>query len=158
MTGLLIDSLDVDDPANGYAGELIQGGPDELAEYVGEDDDIPGASGQDPGLWTPSIRTVRYRVDVWGDGATVGQRRASYYSRMTALRDKMTPDDLITLRIEGDSDGRHFGLGAGEALVLSNVRPLSVIGEPVYLYEIRRVVLTLKCIDSPPDWVPEESP
>ena len=145
MSVLTIDGLEL--WQDGYRFEFRAGGPDDLPEYVGEDDDVPGASGMDAGTWRKKARRVRLYGQVLGTGADAETQQQSYRTRMDALVAKMdvnTPVDLVAY-------APTFGLSGSSTL--SDCRPMSMTPERVVADLCWIGFLELLCIDSPPDWV-----
>src|SRR5690606_15508795 len=95
MAVITLDGLEL--WQEGYRFEFRAGGPDDLPEYVGADDDIPLASGMDPGLWRARSRLVRLRGIVVGQGSTVAAQQTSYRTRMDVLVAKMDPNSLVDI-------------------------------------------------------------
>lgn len=149
MAGLVLDGLELQDEANGYWFDIISGGIDDIAEYVGEDDEVMGATGLDPGEWIRGTRPLRIHGLVFGDGATLELTQISYRSRMDALLALMQTADLHPLIVHPPN----FGLTGGTTATLSNLRPLRITGEPALLEVKREVTLELVSINSPPEWV-----
>ena len=149
MSGLLLDGLDLQDEAGGYLFEVLSGGPDDIAESVGEDDEVPEATGLSPGTWTAKRRHVKLHGLVFGDGLTLQQVRESFRARMDALAAKMSAADLHTIVAHPPN----FGLSAGQTDTLSNVRPQRIVGPTAVGDVSREIRLELVCIDSPPEWV-----
>ena len=133
--------------SNGLRFEFRAGGPDDIPEYVGEDDNVPTASGLSPGQWTAKSRLVRLYGCVIGSGADPEAQQQSYRTRMDALVAKMDVATLVDITAYAPT----FGI-TGTA-TLSDCRPLRTITETQVadLYWVG--FLELVCIDSPPDWV-----
>lgn len=141
-----LDTLDVTDLAtNGTLFEFRRGHPSDLAEYVGEDDDVPLAEGMDPGRWRRTSRTVVLYGCVIGTGSTVAAQQASFRTRMDALKAVMDPAELIVISTTGE-----FGMTSA---TLSNVRPMRLVAEVEFADLYWSGTLELVCIDSPPEWV-----
>lgn len=149
MSTLTIDGLEL--WQDGYRFEFRAGGPDDLPQYVGEDDDVPGAAGQEAGEWRKQNRLVRLYGQVLGTGDDAEAQQTSYRTRMDALVAKMdvnTPVDLVAY-------APTFGLSGSSTL--SDCRPMRMIPETVVADLCWIGYLELVCIDSPPDWVPNGS-
>jgi hypothetical protein len=144
MSVITLDGLEL--WQEGYRFEFRAGGPDDLPEYVGADDDIPGASGMDPGQWRARSRLVRLRGVVIGAGADIEAQQISYRSRMDALIVKMDPNSLVDIVAYAPT----FGVSGN--WTLSNCRPLRTITEQAFGDMWWLGVLELTCIDSPPNW------
>ena len=154
MTGILLDDLELQDEDNGYWFVIIAGGLDDLGEWVGTDDDVPGASGMDAGKWRNRSHPLKLHGVVEGSGSTAAARRVSYRARMDALVAKMQPSDTHDVTIGPPNEG----LDTDETAVLADCRPQSIVGPPAVEDEVREVTLTLKSIASSPTWtVTEES-
>src|SRR5688500_1802797 len=95
MSVITLDGLEL--WQEGYRFEFRAGGPDDLPEYVGADDNIPTASGMDPGQWVKKRRTVQLYGQVLGQGADLEAQQISYRSRMDALVAKMDVNSLVDL-------------------------------------------------------------
>lgn len=145
--GLKIDGLEVfaDFDTNGLGFIITRGGLQSLATFVGEDDEVVGASGREPGEWIADVREVAMH------GMVVGTSRENFRTRAAALLAKMDPATLVDLVAYPPL----FGLSTGETATLSDCRPLSIEGvDPSALwYEGWEVTLRFQCIGSPPDWV-----
>ena len=151
--GIKIDGLEVfaDFGTNGLRFPFIKGGLQSLATFVGEDDDIPLATGKDAGQWRASYRDVALHGIVVGTGSTAQAVRESFRSRCQALIDKMDPETPVDIVAYPP----HFGLGTGDSATLADCRPMSIDGpDPGVLlwYEGWEVTLNFRCIASPPDW------
>jgi hypothetical protein len=133
--------------SNGYLFEFRAGGPDDIPENIGADDDIPGASGMYPGQWTKKSRTVRLYGQVIGTGADVEDQQTSYRSRMDTLVAKMNVNSLVDITAYAPI----FGLTGN--WTLSDCRPVRMIPERVVADLAWIGVLEFLCIGSPPDWV-----
>lgn len=144
--GLKVASLEVQGAfdTNGLRFTVIRGGPQSLADFRGEDDIIPEASGRDPGQFISDTR------DLVLHGLVAGTSRENFAANFAALLAVMNPTTLITVT----GYPPNFGLSSGTTAVLANVRPLRITGpEPSDLwYEGWEGNLELVCIDSPPDW------
>lgn len=156
--GIKIDGLEVfaDFGTNGLRFTFARGGLQSIASYVGEDDNVPGASGLDAGVFTPSYRDVVLHGIVTGTGATAQAVRESFRTRSALLIAKMDPAALVDIVAYPP----HFGLGTGDSATLSDCRPMSIDGaDPAALawYEMWEISLHFRCIDSPPDWVVTEA-
>lgn len=149
MAGLLLDGLELQDLDAGYWFDVIAGGPDDLAEWVGEDDEVMGASGRAAGEWSADTRPLRLHGVVFGEGATLQLTRQSYRSRMAALVAKMSPASVKAVVAHPPN----LGLTAGQTATLADCRPERIIGEPALQEVKREVTLELRSIESPPDWV-----
>ena len=141
-----VDNLDVTDlDTNGLLFEFRRGMPGDLAEYVGANDDIPYASGQDFGAWRKVKRFVQLYGQVIGTGDTFEEQQASFRSRMDALKAVMDVATLVVIETEDE-----FGVGSA---TLSDVQPLRMIAEAEFAEIVWIGRLELECIDSPPAWV-----
>ena len=149
MSRIKIDGLEICDLSAGYWSEIILGGPDDLATYRGEDDVVPEASGMDPGLWVAESRILRIQTLIVGDGATGTLAAQSYRSRADALAAKMDPASTISVVVYAPL----FGLSSGQTATLAGCRPQNITGAPAMGDQGRLVVLELKSIASPPNWV-----
>ena len=152
--GIKIDGLEVfaDFNTNGLRFTFTAGGLQSIATFVGADDDVPLASGMDPGQWRASYRDVSLHGVVYGTGSTAQEVRESFRTRCQALVDKMDVNSLVDIVAPPPI----FGLGTGDTATLSDCRPVSIDGpDPGVLawYEAWEVTLNFRCIDSPPDWV-----
>jgi hypothetical protein len=152
--GIKIDGLEVfaDFASNGLRFTFTAGGLQSIAAYVGSDDDIPYATGQDPGEWRAVYRDVSLHGIVQGTGSTAQAIRESFKTRADALLAKMDPTDLHDIVAYPP----HFGLATGTNATLTDCRPLSLLGpDPSELawYEAWEVTLNFRCISSPPEWV-----
>ena len=147
MAGIVIDGLEVQTSfaSNGLRFHFIRGGLQSLATFVGEDDDIPLASGMDPGAWRASYREIALH------GIVTGTSRENFRANAAALIAKMNPATLVDVVAHPPN----FGLSAGTTATLSDCRPMSIDGpDPSdFWYEGWQVTLHLRCIASPPDWV-----
>lgn len=142
-----IDALDVTDLAtNGLLFEFRSGHPSELAEWIGADDDVPEAEGMDPGAWRRRSRLVRLFGVVIGAGSTVAAQQSSFRTRMTALRDVLDVNSLVTIETTGE-----FGMASA---TLSNCRPQRLVPEFEFADLVWHGYIELICIDSPPEWEP----
>ena len=144
MAVITLDGLEL--WQEGYRFEFRAGGPDDLPEYVGADDDVPLASGMDPGLWRARSRLVRLRGVVMGEGSTLAAQQISYRTRMDALVTKMDPNTLVDLVAYEPT----FGISGN--WTLSDCRPQRLIEERKVADMWWLGVLELLCIDSPPNW------
>ena len=143
---ITLGALNVTDlSTNGLLFEIREGKPFTLAEYIGADDDIPLASGMDPGKWRASSRTVSLYGVCLGSGADLAAQQASFYDRMIALKTVMDPDSLLTITTAGE-------FGAASA-TLENCRPQRMVTQSEFGSIQWIGHLELICIDSPPDWV-----
>ena len=141
-----LDTFEIGDLTLGYLFEFRAGGPDDLAEFVGADDDIPEATGMDPGLWRAKSRIVRLRGVVIGSGSDIEAQKQSYRSRMDALVAKMDPATLVDVTAYAPI----FGLSTSSTL--ADCRPMRMIPERVVADMWWLGVLELVCIASPPQW------
>ncbi len=103
---LLIGALNVDDPANGYRFEIIEGGPiDGVAEVRGKRVLIPGRVG----LYTPAnnfeVERLLIRLKAWvgGSGATHALRVTSYQSLIAALKTACAVSTRADVTLTNDS-------------------------------------------------------
>lgn len=150
MARLVLDGLELQDVAAGIWFDVTEGGLDDLASWVGEDDVIPLAAGRDPGAWRADVRPLKLFGHVWGVGATPAIRRAAYRAKVDALVAKMQPDTLVALVAHPPNEG----LATGKTATLSSLRPVGSKLGPVTGWEgARAFELMLESIDSPPDWV-----
>lgn len=149
MSRITIGGLEICDLSAGYWSEVILGGPDDIAEYRGEDDVVPEASGRDAGTWIADTRILRIQTIVFGTGSTASAAAESYRTRMDALVLKMKPSSTVAVVVYAPL----FGLASGTTATLSDCRPQNITGAPAGGDQFRQVVLELKSIDSPPDWV-----
>ena len=141
-----IDSLDVTDLSNnGLLFEFRRGMPGDLAEYVGANDDIPYAEGQDFGAWRRTKRFVQLYGCVVGAGDSAAEQQASFASRMAALKAAMDVAQLVVIETEDE-----FGYGSA---TLSNTQPLRMTAQEEFAGIIWIGYLELESIDSPPEWV-----
>lgn len=129
---------------NGLMFEFRAGHPSELPNYVGQDDNIPTATGMDPGNWTAKDRTLRLYGCVIGEGATVALQQSSFRSRMAALVAVMDVDSLITISTTGE-----FGATSAS---LTNCRPQRMVTEFEFASIYWQGFLELVSIKSPPTW------
>jgi hypothetical protein len=140
-----IASLDVTDlAANGLRFEYRRGMPGDLAEYVGANDDIPYAEGQDFGAWRRTKLFQQLYGCVIGTGSTVAAQQASFRTRMDALEAAMDVKSLVTIETTGE-----FGVASA---TLSSVQPLRMTAVEEFGGIIWIGYLELECIDSPPEW------
>jgi hypothetical protein len=130
---------------NGLRFEFRRGMPGDLAEYVGANDDIPYASGQDFGAWRKTKRFVRLYGVVIGTGATLALQQSSFRTRMDALKAVMDVAALVTIETTDE-----FGLPSA---TLSDVQPLRMTAETEFADMLWIGFLELECIESPPEWV-----
>jgi hypothetical protein len=141
-----IDNLDVTDlSTNGLLFEFRRGMPGDLPEYVGANDDIPYASGQDFGAWRRVKKFVQLYGQVIGSGNTFAEQQASFRSRMDALKAVMDVASLVEIETTDE-----FGVGSA---TLSDVQPLRMVAEAEFAEIVWIGRLELECIDSPPEWV-----
>jgi hypothetical protein len=141
-----VDNLDVTDlDTNGLLFEFRRGMPGDLAEYVGANDDIPYASGQDFGAWRRVKRFVQLYGCVVGSGSTPAAQQASFRSRMDALKAVMDVASLVEIETTNE-----FGVGSA---TLSDVQPLRMTAQSEFSEIIWIGFLEFECIDSPPEWV-----
>ena len=142
---ITVGALDVTDlTTNGLLFEFRDGQPSRIPEYVGADDDIPLASGQDPGQWRATVRNVRLYGVVVGTGATLALQQSSFRSRMAALVAVMDVDSLVTITTAGE-------FGATTA-TLTNCRPMRMTTEFEFGSVYWTGFLEFTCIKSPPNW------
>lgn len=130
---------------------FIRGGLQSIATFVGQDDDVPLASGMDPGRWRASYRDIALHGTVTSTGATAQAARESFRTQAALLIAKMDPATLITIVAYAPN----FGITVAQTATLTNCRPMSIDGpDPAELawYEVWEVTLNLRCIKSPPDW------
>lgn len=154
MARLVLGGLELQDNDAGIWFDVIEGDPDEPPLYDGEDDDVVGASGREPGEWISTIRPVTLFGNVEGVGATRTIRRAAYRSKVAALVAKMNATALIALVAHGGGPMPNFGLVTGQTATLSDLRFVGVKPGPVRGWEGNRAFeIKYECIDSPPDWV-----
>ena len=143
---ILLDALDITNlSSNGLRFEFRSGHPTEIPEWVGADDDVPGASGMDPGQWRKRSRMVRLYGCVIGAGSDADAQQVSFRSRMNALIAEMDVNSTLTITVTNE-----FGLGSA---TLTNVRPQRIVTEREFADLIWIGTLELVCIDSPPEWV-----
>lgn len=152
--GLKLDGLEVfaDRTVNGLHFEISRGGLLSIPTYVGEDDEVVGATGREPGEWIADTLELAMHGTVVGASSDDPQVvRESFRSRAQALLAKLNPATLIDVVAYPP----FFGLAVGQTATLSNVRPLGFEGqEPSPLwYEGWELTLRFVCIDSPPIWV-----
>lgn len=156
--GLKIGGLEVfaDRNTNGLHFEITRGGLLSIPTYVGEHEEVIGASGREPGEFIPDFLEVAMHGVVLGTGATAQAVRESFRTRAQALLDKLDPATLISIVAYPP----FFGLAVGQIATLSSVQPLGFEGaEPVALwYEGWELTLRFLCIDSPPIWVVSTPP
>lgn len=154
--GLKIGGLEVfaDFATSGLRFTVTRGGLQSLPTFVGEDDEVVGASGRDPGEWIADTREVAMHGFVVGTGDDAQAIRESFRTRSAALLAKMHVPTLVDIVAYPP----FFGLGTGDTATLPDCRPLSIEGpDPVDLwFEGWEVTLRLLCIGSPPDWVVDE--
>jgi hypothetical protein len=151
--GIKIDGLEVfaDFSTSGLYFTFRKGGLQSLATFVGEDDDIPLATGQDPGQWRAAYRDVSLHGWVMGTGSTAQAARESFRTRSGLLIAKMDPETPISIVAYMP----HFGLASAQTATLAECRPLSIDGsDPAELawYEAWEVTLNFRSIASPPNW------
>lgn len=150
MARLVLGGLELQDIAAGIWGDVVEGDPDEPPMYVGEDDEVVGATGREPGEWLADIREPVLLIHVWGVGATVAARQAAYRAKVDSLRGKMNAENLIALVAHPPN----FGLSAGQTATLSDLRFFGVKIGPTRGWEgARTFEVRYECIDSPPEWV-----
>lgn len=150
MARLVLDGLELQDLAAGIWFDLVEGGLDDLPTYVGEDDQVVGATGREPGEWIADVREVKLFGHVWGVGATAALRRAAYRAKVDALNAKMVAGDLVALVAHPPNEG----LTSGTAATLSDLNPMGSKPGPIRGWDgARAFELILECIDSPPAWV-----
>lgn len=151
--GLKIGGLEVfaDRATNGLHFEITRGGLLSIPTYVGEDDEVVGATGREPGEWIADTLEVAMHGAVVGAGETEQAVRESFRTRAQALLAKLDPATLVSIVAYPP----FFGLAVGTTATLSNVRPLGFEAtEPVEMwYEGWELGLRFVCIDSPPIWV-----
>ena len=145
MSTITLDGLEL--WQDGYRFEFRAGGPDDIPEYVGADDDIPGAAGMDPGNWTKRSRMVRLYGQVLGTGADAEAQQQSYRTRMNALVAKMDVNDLVDIVAFAPT----FGVSGN--WTLSDCRPQRMVAEQTVADLCWIGTLELLCIASPPEWV-----
>lgn len=149
MARLLIGGLEIQTRTGGYWFDVVDGDPFDLAEWVGEDDEVMGATGRAAGAWLADTRPVRLHGTVWGDGATAALIRASFKSRMDALKAKMSPATPVSIVAHPPN----FALATGTTATLSSCRPERIVPVRSGGWEWREMNLELRSIASPPDWV-----
>lgn len=142
---ITLGALNVTDlTTNGLLFEFRNGSPSELAEYVGTDDDIPLATGMDPGQWRARSRNLRLFGVVIGEGATVALQQSSFRTRMAALVAVMDPAATLTITTANE-------FGAASA-TLTSCRPMRMVSEFEFASIYWSGYLELTCIKSPPNW------
>ena len=150
MPRLVLDGLELQDRAAGIWFDVVEGGLDDLATWVGEDDEVVGATGREPGEWIADVRPLKLFGHVWGVGATGALRRAAYRAKVDALMAKMQPDNLIALVAHPPNEG----IATGQTATLSDIRPVGSKPGPIRGWDgARAFELILESIDSPPEWV-----
>lgn len=150
MSRLVLDGLELQDLAAGIWGDIVEGDLDEPASYVGEDDEVVGATGREPGEWIADVREPVLLIHVWGVGATQALRQAAYRAKVDALKAKMNASNLIALVAHPPN----MGLASGTTATLSDLRFTGVKSGPVNGWEGPRTFeIHYECIDSPPEWV-----
>lgn len=154
MPRLVLDGLELQDHASGIWFDVVRGGLDDLAEWVGEDDEVLEASGREPGEWMPDVRPLVLFGHIWGVGATRAASRAAYRAKVDALMHrttgKMRPSNLLTLVAHPPNEG----LSSGQTATLSSLRPVGHKNGPIAGWEgARSFELILESIASPPEWV-----
>lgn len=151
--GLKIDGLEVfaDVTTNGLLFKITRGGLLSIPTYVGEHEEVIGASGREPGEFIPDTLEVAMFGSVTSAGNTEQESRESFNTRATALLAKLDPATLITIVAYPP----FFGLAVGKIATLTNVQPLGFEGqEPTEMwYEGWELTLRFLCIASPPAWV-----
>lgn len=147
-----IRSLDVQNGDTVYEATIwldLESGYSEPAEVRGEDDVIPGATGQYAGVWQRDIRRLIAVGHVKGFGTDQVERAASWRAATDSLMAVMQMDDDPGLV---EVDGPYLGIPSGTTRQL-NARVTRVIPGPI----LNRMTyqgwsFELKCIDSPPEW------
>ena len=153
MARLVLDGLELQDLAAGIWFDVVGGDPDVPPLYVGEDDEVVGASGREPGEWIADIREVKLFGHVRGVGATTALRRAAYRAKVAALVAKMDATALIDLVAHGSATMSNFGLAVGQTATLSDLRFVGVTPGPTRGWEgDRSFEITYECIDSDLTW------
>lgn len=154
MARLVLGGLELQDNDAGIWFDVVEGDPDEPALYVGEDDEVVGATGREPGEWLPDVRQVVLFGHVEGVGATPTIRRAAYRAKVNALVAKMDASQLFTLVAHGGGRFPNFGLVTGQTATLSDLRFFGVKPGPARGWEGNRAFeIRYECIKSPPNWV-----
>lgn len=151
--GIKLGSQEVfaDFASNGLRFTFSRGGLQSLATFVGEDDDVPLASGMEAGQWRASYREVALHGFVTGTGSSAQAIRESFRTASGLITSVMNPASLLTITVYTP----HFGLASGHTATLANCRPMSIDGpDPAELawYEAWEVTLNLRSIASPPNW------
>lgn len=150
MARLTLGGLELQDVAAGIWFDVVEGGLDDLPLFVGEDDEVLGASGREPGEWIMDKRPVKLFGHVWGVGATRALRQAAYRAKVDALNAKMQSPTLVAIVAHPPNEG----LASGQTATLSDCRPLGSTPGPIRGWDgARSFELRLESIDSPPSWV-----
>lgn len=151
--GIKLGDLEIqaDFATSGIRFTFAQGGLQSLANFRGEDDIVPEASGRYPGQFIADGRDVVLHGFISGSGSDAQAIRESFAAAFASVLARMQPTDLIALTVYPPN----FGLAMGDAATLQNVRPLRIVApEPTrQWYEAWEGNLELVCIDSPPEWV-----
>lgn len=149
MPRLVLDGLELQDRAAGIWLDVVDGGLDSPPTYVGEDDDVLGASGMEPGEWIEYVRNLTLFGHVWGVGASAAARRAAYRAKVDALIARMDARSLVDLVAHPPNEG----LASGETATIDELRPQTVTAGPIRGWDgARSFELKLVCIASPPNW------
>ena len=121
----------------------------EPANAVGEDDEIPGAEGLEPGEWINSTRRLQVQGFTQGFGTTKEERATSRLVAATSLM-SVLPMDAAPGLVE--VDGPYLGIPLGFTYYLyarcTRLLPGPILDQGAY----QAFSAELLCMDSPPEW------
>ena len=121
----------------------------EPAAAVGEDDEIPGAEGLEPGEWINATRRLQVQGYTQGFGTTKVERATSRLAAAESLM-AVLPMDASPGLVE--VDGPYLGIPIGETRFLyarcTRLLPGPILDQGAY----QAFSAELLCIDSPPEW------
>lgn len=153
MANFVADTLELQDPTNGYMGTISAGGLDSIPTVRGEDDIVPGASGRVTRTRVGDSLPVVIHMLVMGSGSTHDAIAESYLTRMTALKDVFDPTaDPFTLTIHPTAKAVGGKVASGKTATIK-VRCLRFVGPPAIGDEVREFDIECESVDSPPVWV-----
>lgn len=128
----------------------LDSGFDDEAEVRGTDDIMPAASGRYEGQRAKDFRLIRLV------GFVRGVTQLDYRDLIDELHAIFDPTLSPGAVVVGGGTEDYLGIPSGESFTL-NARYLNAIWGDLKRQRFRSVVVTLECIDSPPEWVAEGS-